>query len=84
MVVFLPLSVYCERLILAGVCYAIFITGSCVLILHFCPSSVFLGKCVIFSFFFVCKFYFLLLSVCSVTAWHGVSDSPLQAGKELS
>lgn len=36
--VFIPLSVYCESLILACVCYATAITGWCVLILNFCPS----------------------------------------------
>lgn len=39
--VFIPLSVYCERLILACVCYATAITGWCVLILNFCPSYFF-------------------------------------------
>lgn len=39
--VFIPLSVYCGRLILACVCYAAAITGWCVLILNFCPSYFF-------------------------------------------
>lgn len=35
---FKPLSVYCERLISACVCYSSSITGWCALILNFCPS----------------------------------------------
>lgn len=43
--VFIPLSVYCESLILACVCYATAITGWCVLILNFCPSYFLLLSC---------------------------------------
>lgn len=48
--IFLPPSVYCERLISARVCYSSSITGWCALILNFCPSS--------FSFFPFCCLYF--------------------------
>lgn len=47
--VFIPMSVYCERLILACVCYSTAITGWCVLILNFCASSFF---CFAFLFIF--------------------------------
>lgn len=50
--VFISLSVYCGRLILACVCYATAITSWCVLILNFCPSY--------FFFFFRVLVYLLL------------------------